>query len=365
MGNPKKRLTDLERQERALADRVDRFAQLLDAPAKARDPDVLEREWRAIAVAYRALREMIKDILRDTTEQQDHTLNNRRATRELVAAARATRTHILHWHRVNLVIEQQVRPGTTPLLAHSKESDDPPDVMDFVCDLFIDALHKVANPAETTQSDDAYDSGMYRDIPLPMAKFSGLLSAAYRLCLARRKRHELRFLDVGSGGGTKVLAAMTCFPVCHGLEYEHHTVKTGSKLLDLLNATRCKLMQGDAFTFSDYASYDAIYFYRPVRSTENMIAMENCIFAQARPGTVLMVPGGLQTPDFETKGVQHITGRIYVTGMSKPEAEALHDAACDIGTSVRGSRLQTSAQPSMWEPLLEASRRNGYRHQIA
>ncbi|WP_299724173.1 hypothetical protein [uncultured Tateyamaria sp.] len=360
MQHPKKRFAKMDRLERVLVDDIKSMARLLDAPARARNPSKLSRSWRAVVVSHSALRTLVKDILRDTSDPRVVSPGGRRAIRDLNSAAKDMKNQLREWAGINRLIEEQMHPEARPLFADPIVTGAAPDVMDHISALFIDALHKVANPQEFTQSPEAEDAGLHRDIPLPMAQFSAMLWAAYRLCLAQRKPHALRFLDVGSGGGTKVLAAQTCFETCHGLEYEEGTVAFGTKLLETLGAQACSLIQGDAFSYSDYASYDAIYFYRPLKSTEHMIDLEARIFAQVDPGTILMVPGGLLTPEHEEAGVQHVSGHVYVTGMDETEAQALHAAARDIGTAIPDYSRQPLSEPSLWDPLLEVSRRNGH-----
>ncbi|MFL4470362.1 class I SAM-dependent methyltransferase [Tateyamaria armeniaca] len=361
MQHPKKRLAKMDRLERVLVADIAAMAKALDAPARGRKPAKLSRKWRAIEVSHSALRTLVKDILNETSDPRIVSPGGRRAIRDLNSAAKTLKNQMRDWAQINRLVELQIHPASVDLFADTVPTAPPSDVMGHVSALFIDALHTVANPKADTQSADAQDAGLHRDIALPISQFSAMLGAAYRICLAQRKTHALRFLDVGCGGGTKVLAATTCFETCDGLEYEEGTVALGTKLLDILGADRCRLIHGDAFTFSDYASYDTLYFYRPMKSTEDMIALEARVLDQAEPGTVLMVPGGLLTPDLEGAGVQHVSGHIYVTGISQPEAETLHDAARVIGTSIPGHAQDVSSEPGIWEPLLDVCARNGYR----
>lgn len=360
MQHPKKRFAQMDRLERVLVADIAAMARMLDAPARARNPDELSRSWRAIVVSHSALRTLVKDILSDTSDPRVVSPGGRRAIRDLNAAAKDMKNQLREWPSINHLIEEQMHPAPRPLFADHAESRGA-DVMDHVSALCIDALHKVANPQNDTQSDAAEDAGLHLDIPLPMARFSTMLGAAYRLCLAQRKARALRFLDVGCGGGTKVLAARTCFETCHGLEYEERTVASGRKLLASLDAEHCKLIQGDAFAFADYGAYDVIYFYRPLRSTEHMIEMEARVLAQVQPGTVLMVPEGLLSPDVEASGVHHISGHVYVTGMEAHEAQTLRDDAMTIGTAIPCHNRPTLSEPGLWDPILDVSRRNGYR----
>jgi hypothetical protein len=362
MQHPKKRLAQLDRLERVLTADIAAMAHLLDAPSRTRDQENLSRSWRAIVVSHSALRTLVKDVLRDTSDPRVVSPGGHRAIRDLNVAAREMKNHLRDWSSINGLIEQQMHSVSTPLFKDRIEPAAMPQVMDHITALFIDALHKVANPQNDTQSDTAEDAGLHLDIPLPMDQFSAMLGAAYRLCLAQRKARSLRFLDLGCGGGTKVLAARTCFETCHGLEYEARTVASGKKLLASLGAEHCKLMQGDAFAFADYGEYDVIYFFRPLRSTEDMIEMEARVLAQVQPGTILMVPaGGLLSPDIEAFGVHHVSGHVYVTGMQAHEAQTLHDDARTIGAAIPCHNRPIPSDPGLWDPILDVSRRNGHR----
>ncbi|WP_108835496.1 class I SAM-dependent methyltransferase [Tateyamaria sp. Alg231-49] len=353
--------TQLYELERRLADDIGQVARSLDVPPHIRDPEDLRRAWRKTSASHSILRTLIKDILRDTSDQDKLPVARRRALRDLKSNARAIRRQLLDWARVSHIIEHQHAPSDTDLVQVSELIHGPQDVLDHVTALFMHALHKIANPSEHTQSASAEKDGLYRDIPLPMSQFSSLIGAAYRLCLAQRKTHPLRFLDVGSGGGTKVLAATTCFDVCHGLEYEAHTFATGSQVLEGLGADRCTLFHGNAFEFEDYGNYDVIYYFRPMQSNPDMIALEARILAQARPGSFLCVPGEMATPNHDAAGARNVSGHVYATGMSKEEVDDLHFAARHIGTSVPGFYKTPPRVSPLLEPLLKACARNGYR----
>jgi len=361
MQHPDTRDTQLDQLRRKLADDIADVAQSLDVPPHIRAPEDLRRVWRKTSTSHSALRALIKEILRDTSDQEKLPVTRRRALRDLKSEARNIRRQLFDWASVSLIVERQHVPPETDLVQVSELIHGPRDVLDHVFALFGHSLHKIANPSEHTQSSDAEKDGLYRDIPLPMSQYSSLIGAAYRLCLAQRKTHPLRFLDVGSGGGTKVLAATTCFDVCHGLEYEAHTVETGVQLLTGLGADRCTLFHGNAFEFDEYGDYDVIYYFRPMQSNEDMIAMEARILAQARPGTILCVPGEMATPDHDAAGARNVSGHVYVTGLSADEVARLHHAARHIGTSIPGFVKTPPRESALLEPLLAACARNGYR----
>ena len=193
-----------------------------------------------------------------------------------------------------------------------------------------------------------------------MSAFSSMIGTAHRICLALKKRRPLRFLDVGCGGGTKVLAATTCFDLCDGLEYEKNVVDTGQRFLELLSPERCRLMHGDALEFLHYGEYDVIFFYKPLVNDKKMAEMEERIFAQARPGTLLLTPLGLFADDFVSKNVHNLLGHIYITGKSEAEASEIVKIAAQIGPMVPGFEPVKPSNPEYWTQLLENSAKSGY-----
>jgi len=350
----------LARLEHEFAADIAAVALLLDLPTAKRDAEQLGRSWRAACVSHSALRTLVRDIWRETATRRTPASGDRAALHDLHIAAKDVRSRLRDWARYARIVERQITPAPAPLFQEVGEPGTHLDIMGHVSRLFFDALHAVANPAARTQSDKAHEAMHYRDIPLPMVQFLDLIGAAYRVCLAQRGTHPLRFLDVGSGGGTKVLAATCCFDICHGLEFEDHTVATGTALLKMLGADQCTLMQGDAMRFDNYGNYDVIYFYRPLKLEALMIDMEARIFSQARRGTILLAPSGLMTPNPEQHGVRSVSGFVYVTGLNEAEVQLLQEEARHIGPCIPGHNPDHVSDCGFWEPLRDVCRRNGY-----
>ena len=214
----------------------------LDQCATQRCPNDLREALSALKLKRRKLAQ----FLRIAAQQFDNSANQGptlRAARKEISRAN---TRLRHANRVEAVVDQQIAPKRHALVAPDNPKSRGPDVMDRVVMLFLDAVHQLANPMAHTQSRSASDQGFHRDIPWPMHPFTKLIGAARRICLAQRKSGVLRFLDVGSGGGTKVLAASACFDVCDGLEFERDAVDAGSALFAALDQTQCQLFHGDA-----------------------------------------------------------------------------------------------------------------------
>lgn len=351
---------ELRKLEKNLEIDIARFANLLEPIPKDRDIGELEKAWDAAVSSRRRLSFFLKDCLRSLSARQDNDRPVVRKAQSIEKAITKAQVRLRYWGRFEALMLEQIsalqRGFVEPQSVPRREIE----VMDHVVTMFLDGMHRLANPAANSQSEEANDLGFHRDIALPMYQFSQMIGAAHRICLAQRKVGPLRFLDVGSGGGTKVLAATTCFDFCDGLEFEKSTVETGRAFLNILAPQTCKLIHGDALEFADYANYDAIYFYRPLVGFENMVALEERIFAQARPGTILLVAGELFAPDLEARGVQKLANHVYVTGMSKPEAETLNVLTNQMGTMVPGYGRRPLTDLGYWQPLYEASARNGY-----
>jgi len=346
--------------EQLLAVDIAELAAGLEPLPNDRDTLTLETAWRKTRSSRYKLSLCLKDGLRQikaTKAGPGITPHQLRTAQNNLKAAQAM---LRLWGRFEPIVEAQLPPERRPLATKGMVSGQQDSVMNQVVDLFLASMHKIANPFAETQSANAKINGCHRDIPWPMRRFSEMIGAAHRICLALRRHRPLRFLDVGSGGGTKVLAATMCFESCHGLEYEISTLKTGRQLLELLEPKRCRLIHCDALEFSDYAEYDVIYFYKPFFTVDKMVEMEERIFAQARPGTVLLAALGLYTDDLRSKGVHEIVKYTYITGMSGDEAAEIGRTAELMGPMVPGFGRESHPNPGYWKPLLEVSARNGY-----
>jgi 16S rRNA G527 N7-methylase RsmG len=360
MSASRKLVSELDDLEQQFATEIAKVASALQPLPQERDTLALEAAWRNATSIRRKISAFLKESLREINERTEIdgvTARNLRSVRKTLNLAT---TKIRFWGRFEIIVSAQIRSERQPLVEESSEEWREVDVFDHIIALFLDAMHKAANPTGYTQGDDANEYGCHRDIPLPMGRFSKMIAAAYRLCLAQQKDRPLRFLDVGSGGGTKVLAATTCFDLCDGIEYERSTVETGTSLLKLLSPNQCRLMHADALAFTEYEKYDVIYFYRPLVDFKKMVELEERIISQVRPGTVLLVAGGLLSSDLTSKNVHQLVDQIYVTGLPEAEAAELMVTAERMGSMVSGFGRLTYAHLGYWQPLYDVSRRNGY-----
>ena len=352
--------SELQTREADLAESIARLADLLRPVPSNRDQAALRAQYRALTLTRRSLVEFVKDAQRGVAQDRAAEVGHKRLWHTVQKSLSSTQKRLRVWGRFDAIVMAQIEATPSDLLQDHARQRTGVEVMDHVVNRCLDALHRTANPIAHTQSDAAEDRGLHRDIPLSMMQFSKMLGAAHRLCLAQRKTTPMRFLDVGSGGGTKVLAASTCFDHCDGLEYEAATVETGAAFLGFVAPPGCRLIHGDALQFSDYAAYDVIYFYRPLVSEPDMIALETRILEQARPGTVLLAAGRSMVSEIAARDAFEVVPSVYVTGLSPAESVRLQDNAARIGPMVPGHDRRAPPNLGYWDPLREVSAQNGY-----
>lgn len=350
---------ELEQLETALATRVADVADLLAPLPEHRTPEALDRAWRDMVGARRKLAGFVKSAKIAAGSDIDAEAATLRQVQTVRKGLSDAQKRLRYSARFETAVRAQLVMPRRPLVPEHVPPERDVEVMDHVITMFLDGMHKAANPTAYTQSAEANARGFHCDIALPMLQFSRMIAAAYRLCLAQRKALPLRFLDVGSGGGTKVLAATACFDHCDGLEYEEDTVETGTRLLALLSPDTCRLIHGDATAFDGYGGYDVIYFYRPLADAEGALMMEERMFAQAQPGTVLVVAGGLFSADLAARGIQRLSQHIYVTGLTDGDATLLRRRAEQMGTDVPGYGRRSLPDLGYWSVLRDACARNG------
>ncbi|MEX0312043.1 MAG: hypothetical protein AB3N17_17550 [Tateyamaria sp.] len=350
---------DLDALETALATRVADVAALLEPLPEDRTPEALDLGWRDMVAARRKLAGFVKSAKIDIGSDDTVDGASLRQVQTLRKAISDAQKRLRYAARFETAVRAQLAMPRRPLTPEHVPPDRDVEVMDHVVTMFLDGMHRAANPTAYTQSAEANARGFHCDIALPMLQFSRMIAAAYRICLAQRKTGPLRFLDVGSGGGTKVLAATTCFDQCDGLEYEQDTVETGQRLLSILSPETCRLMHGDATEFDGYGDYDVIYFYRPLADAEGALRMEGKMFEQAKPGTVLVVAGGLFSENLAARGIQRLSHHIYVTGLTEGDAALLRKRAEHMGTDVPGYGRRALPDLGYWTVLRAACAQNG------
>ena len=276
----------------------------------------------------------------------------------------AARRRLLHhaparlglWGRIGRMVHRQLHPGSFPaLVTETTEIITGPQfgAVNYLSQLLFQLSNPIAGDADVVPEDH------HRDIPLSGAYFINLLTAARRILLARGHDGPVRFLDMGCGAGTKVLAASAVFEIAHGGEYSPKYVAQARSFFTRLGADPDVILETNALTFDDYASYDVIYFYRPLKNIDLAVQMEERILDQARPGTLLIAPLNVtlgRLPDRVLK----IADKIFITGQTRDAiAELVRDAERK-GCETRITPFPEDEVLGFWQPLVTRSRRNGF-----
>lgn len=299
-----------------------------------------------LSASYRCLRKMER-APKDSVSRSVY-----EAQRKIAQDTKLLGQRLKKWDWIEDLIQRHKDPQAVPLDLSQPETE-----YDAVLNKLHMAFYRLANPH--SQSEDARDHGCFADIPLNIKPFEQLVRVAYRLLLTQGKAHTAKFLDVGCGGGTKVLVASAHFAECHGLDFEEDYVAAGQRMLQLTDSDTCQIFQADGLTFDQYDKYDVIYFYRPLRDDGLLAKMEDQIFSNAKPGTVILAPytGALERrPEIDHPYVKDC---VFVAGMTQAEIDVLHKEAELTDTERMLGPKGMRFDPGFWKPLLEAATFNG------
>lgn len=260
------------------------------------------------------------------------------------------------WTSITEMVSRQLVPTAfPPLITERTEIVRGPEFgpVNYVMNILFD----LANPLN--KDADLLPDTHYRDIPLSGAYFINLLQAAQRILLAQGHSGPVRFIDIGCGGGTKVLAASAMFEVAHGLEYSPAYAAKAQQFLERLGVDAAVIRTGDALTFEDYGAYDVIYFYRPLKDPALAAQMEARVLAQARPGTVILAPLNA-TLGRSDDDAGKVLDKIYLAGISRSDAQKVAEQAEMRGCETRIRVSDDATALGFWEPIVTQSRRNGF-----
>lgn len=272
--------------------------------------------------------------------------------RKIAKEMRQLSRRIMKWDHIGDLIERHANPEMTPLIVYPELQ-----IADEMLDLFHMALFDMAK--SPSQSNDAKTVGCFADIPMPIRPYEMLLRAAYRLLLVQDRADTAKFLDVGCGGGTKVLAASVYFPECHGLEYDPEYVAAAEHLFKRTANTDCHVFEGDGRVFDGYDQYDVIYFYRPMREDKLLIEMENQVFETARPGTVILAPYTTSLSKRTENERPHVGHCIFLAGLSQDEQDSIKYEAERTDTQKINRARNMRFDTGFWEPILNVATFNG------
>ena len=259
------------------------------------------------------------------------------------------------WAQCDRLLRQQLPPRPRPFVGARSDEPTLNSVQIDAANTLLGVLHFALKANE--QSSEAYEFGCHDDIPLIASSFFTAAHAAYRVLLAQSRAAGARFLDIGCGNGMKLLSAAPYFDQCDGLEYQDTSVTAAKALLASANASRCAVFQGDATTYDGYDGYEVIYLYKPMRDPEVLMALEDRVVAQAKPGTVLIAPYYEFRTRSEELGCGRVTGDVYVTATDQEAADALRQEAEFTGL---GLSKQAAPGLTLWDPIIQASAARGF-----
>lgn len=324
------------------------IAQQFDRPATDRDPVAIRALWAQVDGIRPTLNARYRQMRKDMAA-----IKNRRsdAYRALWRHSKALRARLHLWDKMAALVAQHIDAPADPICLMRPENDS-----DAMLTMMYKAVHQLANP--NGQSKDAADKDYFPDIALRIELFDQLMLTAHRLLSARGRAEGARFLDVGCGGGSKVLAATRYFAQCDGLEYDQVYADAAVRFFQTLNAQTCHVITGDALTFDGYADYDVIYFYRPIADDALLHEMESRICAMARPGTIIVAPyeSDSSLGPHDNWQCAHILGPIFVTGMSQQQADEWHHEATQTSPQLVKRAADLPFDPGFWRPLFDATR---------
>lgn len=134
-------------------------------------------------------------------------------------------------------------------------------------------LERAWFPNEVTNLDESWDYQAW-----PVDEF------LYGLELAATLTEGRKFVDVGSGIGTKLALASEMGWEPHGIEFRPQYAAMTSYI-----CPEARVAQIDARVVQTYGNFDLIYAYLPLRSPR-MRGLESTISLQAKPSAVLFFP---------------------------------------------------------------------------
>jgi SAM-dependent methyltransferase len=262
------------------------------------------------------------------------TVENARAARggdDVAAYAKLMRTRLRAWDKVLEAAQDCVAGREWPLVAEQRPRLDVEAAQDIIMARVFTWAHRAAS---VPQSTDAHDFGCFPDIPLSVGKFMLMIHLAYRLTLARKQGPDLRFIDVGCGGGLKVALASQVFAVAEGIDYDPAYVEVAERNFTVMRMSRCAVRQADGLTFEDYGKYDVIYFYQPMSDVEGLKTLERKIVGDARDGTILLAPYEQFANRAASLGCRPLGEAVYIKGLPEDQVEPLLAEAGRMGPHI-------------------------------
>lgn len=340
---------------------ADALAHILRLAPRERDHDKVERCFARLSRLRTDLVTLSKErhVIRADEGFRRLRLMDRRAVESDEDFGADPRRLLTVWNRVLRGARIAVGFDTHGLYPEERPDADADLQRWAAMDRAMIALHEYINPRDA-QDEAARDAGYFSDIPLPTSTFIEDCHAAMRVCLAQERRAPMRFLDIGCGGGVKVLLASQFFAHAHGLEVDPGYYASASALLSRVGRGRCDAMLGNALTFDGYGDYDVLYFYQPIKSESLLQELERIIADRAFAGTVLIAPYDGFTDRGPGLGCARVARHVWLAGTSPQEAEKIATRARQMGTVITPVPIDAHDRAGVLFPIVEALNDRGF-----
>ena len=339
--------------EAQLAQEAQALARHLDRPHALLDPRAVDRMWSGIAAIERHYRQAVTTLNQPRAALLPGDPRNGLILRQ---AQRFGAERLALWPKVARLLARVVAGHHAPLVTTRSEAVTGRE--SGAVNNLMRLLAQAANPLASEQGRAV--PGRFHDISLSGAHFLDLCGGAYRLSRALRLRRPLRFLDVGCGGGSKLVAASSFFEEAVGLEIDEGYVTNARDWLGRIGADGTRVIGGDALTFTGYADFDVIYFYRPFSDGALQSRLEEHILAQAGPGKILIAPLTTALHRVEPPACLRLCNALFLTGTSADQARSVLGEAETIGPDVALPDPTLAQRAGFWTPILETARDRGF-----
>lgn len=268
------------------------------------------------------------------------------------------RSRLRMWERVVEAVRPCIADGDWPLTPPPRPRHDLGAAEEAVMSRVFTRAHHAINPVP--QAAEAEALGCFADIPLNVGRFLANAHLARRLLMARRHKGPTRFLDVGCGGGVKVVLAAELFDEARGLEYDPGYVEAAGRTFAAMRAMRCGVVHADGLTYGGYGDFDVIYFYQPMQNVEQLHRLEEQIATTARPGTLLIAPYNNFIARAPELGCLPVRESVYVLGLPEGEVDALVAEVRHIGPDIVDPDSTIPSDAGWLRPLWLACQANGF-----
>jgi len=245
-----------------------------------------------------------------------------------------------------------------PLMPADPDPRSPEDGVLLAYQRCFDRLHLGFSP--TPPDLYAPEIGRHGDLPFPFTGFLRLMQMVRRITLAQGKPRPVRFLDVGCGAGLKLVQAAEFFEVVQGLEFDPARAEVAQMFVARSRRLHDSALCGDALEFEDYGAFDVIYAYKPLSDPTLLHQMEARIAAQARPGTILVLPYFEAGFRFQDLGCGRLHDQVYLTGAAGQDLSPLLERAGHVGTVLPDAAPPAPGAEGFTAPLRAALRHWGH-----